>query len=47
VKWIPKGDDQSNPEDTTRNQNQILPKDVQTEQIGVSSNILDLNKDAT
>jgi hypothetical protein len=47
VIWPPKDDDQSNPEESTRNQKHIALKDIQSEQIGVSLNILDLNKYAS
>jgi hypothetical protein len=47
VKLISKGDDQSNQEETTRNQKRIRLKDIQTERIGVNQDILHLNKYAS
>jgi hypothetical protein len=47
VKLIPKRDDQSDPEQPTRNNRYSLMKDTQTERIAVSLNIRDLNKDAS
>jgi hypothetical protein len=47
LKMIPKCDDQSNAEEPSSNRKRILTKDIQSKQIGVSQNRLDLNKYAS
>jgi hypothetical protein len=44
VKLILKGDDQSTWEEPTRSNKHILLKNVRSERMGASSNILDLKK---
>jgi hypothetical protein len=46
VKVIPKAAHQSTPERSTRRSTHMLVKDIQSKRIGVSANLLHLNREA-